>query len=82
MMLRKAMAAAIASLRQNERLTLRDLGKRSGIAHTSIWALERGESWPTPETIAALCAAARVDVHEFLDTVMDEWSLSFGEDEV
>ncbi len=60
--------ARIKELRDRRTLSQRELAERSGVAHTTIHALEtgkRGSAWP--RTVRKLAEALDVEPHELSD---------------
>lgn len=64
MTLQQALGVRIAILRQEAELTQVELAERVGVSQVGISLIERGESWPKPETLAKLATALGVTTAE------------------
>ena len=52
--------------------SLRDFAERVGVAHTSLYAVERGEASPTIDTLARVAHAADLSLTAMLALILDE----------
>ena len=55
----------IKALREDKRISLRLLAKRSGISANALSLIERGKTSPTVTTLLAVARAFNVPIHEF-----------------
>jgi transcriptional regulator with XRE-family HTH domain len=55
----------IKALREDKRISLRLLAKRSGISANALSLIERGKTSPTVTTLVAVARAFNVPIHEF-----------------
>ncbi len=56
----------LRELRQLRALTLRELGKESGVSYATIWRIENGHSRVHPSTVRKLARALGVDTAELV----------------
>ena len=55
----------IKALRDDKRISLRLLARRSGISANALSLIERGKTSPTVTTLLAVARAFNVPIHEF-----------------
>lgn len=48
---------AIEKIRNEKRVTRKDLSEKAGVSVTALYNIENGLSWPSQETINKLCEA-------------------------
>ena len=58
--------ARLRRLRQERALSLRDLGRESGVAYDTISHLERGNREAQPRTVRRLAEVLGVEPHELM----------------
>ncbi|SDO95664.1 Helix-turn-helix domain-containing protein [Actinopolyspora xinjiangensis] len=56
----RALGAELRQLREEAKLGVRELGRRLGIGHTTVWRYESGTKPPSPEDTASLLTALGV----------------------
>lgn len=56
----------LRALRRSRGLSVRHLGRLTGVSHTTLLRLERGESWGSPRTREALEAYFGVPIADIL----------------
>ncbi|HEX5166000.1 MAG TPA: helix-turn-helix transcriptional regulator [Thermomicrobiales bacterium] len=69
---RTAAGAVFHRLRSERNWSFRDFGERVGVAHTSLYAVERRETTPTIDTLAAVAAACELTLPAVLTLIIDE----------
>jgi transcriptional regulator with XRE-family HTH domain len=69
---RLAAGAVLRRLRDDAGWSLREFAERVGVAHTSLYAVERGETTPTMDTLARVAAARGLSFPAILALVLDE----------
>lgn len=67
----------IRRLRRRDRLTLDELGQRSGVSRAMISKIERGESSASLASLEALAAALGVPIVNFFSSTVDQEEISF-----
>ena len=60
------MTTRLRELRRARGLSVRGLSLRCGVSHPTLLRLERGESWGSPKTRAALSAYFAQDIADIL----------------
>ncbi len=61
--------ARIKALREEKRISLRVLSKKSGVSANALSLIERGKTSPTVTTLSAVARAFNVPVHEFFSNI-------------
>ncbi|HUG15630.1 MAG TPA: helix-turn-helix transcriptional regulator [Thermomicrobiales bacterium] len=69
---RQAAGAVLRRLRTEAGWSLREFAERVGVAHTSLHAIERGETTPTMDTLARVAAARGLSFPAILALTLDE----------
>lgn len=69
---RDAAGAVFRRLRSDRGWSLREFGVRAGIAHTSLYAVERNEAIPSVSTLAAVAEACDLSLPALLSLIVDE----------
>lgn len=69
---RAAAGAVFRRLRAEHRWSLREFGERVGVAHTSLYAVEREETSPSTDTLAGVAAAVELTLAGLLALIVDE----------
>lgn len=69
---RAAAGAVFHRLRSERSWSFRDFGDRVGVAHTSLYAVERRETTPAVDTLAAVAAACDLTLPALLTLIIDE----------
>lgn len=69
---RTAAGAVFRRLREQRGWSLRDFGEQAGAAHTSLYAVERGETTPGIDVLDRVAAAFGVDLTALLSLIVDE----------
>lgn len=69
---RQAAGAVFARLRQEQNWSLREFAERVGdVAHTSLYAIERGESTPSIDVLGRVAACFGMDLSGILLLIID-----------
>jgi transcriptional regulator with XRE-family HTH domain len=68
---RAAVAAVLRQLRTARGWSYREFGERVGVAHTSLYAVERLETTPAVETLAGVAAACDLALPALLALIVD-----------
>lgn len=69
---REAAGAVFAQLRSRENWSLREFAERvGGVAHTSLYAVERGESTPSIDVLGRVAACFGMDLSGILLLIID-----------
>src|SRR5688500_689590 len=68
---RAAAAEVFHRLRTERNWSFRDFGERVGVAHTSLYAVERRETTPAIDTLAAVAAACDLTLPALLTLIID-----------
>ena len=69
---RKAVGEVFARLRNDQRWSLREFAERvGGVAHTSLYAVERGESTPSIDVLGRVAACFGMDLSDILLLIID-----------
>ena len=68
---RAAAGAVFHRLRTEREWSYRDFGERVGVAHTSLYAVERRETTPAIETLAAVATACELTLPALLTLIID-----------
>lgn len=71
---RAAAGEVFHRLRTEREWSFRDFGERVGVAHTSLYAVERRETTPAIETLAAVAAACELTLPALLTLIIDTMS--------
>ncbi|MEX2315441.1 MAG: helix-turn-helix transcriptional regulator [Thermomicrobiales bacterium] len=71
---RAATGEVFHRLRTEREWSFRDFGERVGVAHTSLYAVERLETTPAIETLAAVAAACELTLPALLTLIIDTMS--------
>lgn len=71
---RSAASEVFRRLRTERNWSFRDFGERVGVAHTSLYAVERRETTPAIDTLAAVAAACDLTLPALLTLIVDEMS--------
>lgn len=69
---RAAAGEVFRRLRTERDWSFRDFGERVGVAHTSLYAVERRETTPAIDTLAAVAAACDLTLPALLTLIIDE----------
>lgn len=69
---RAAAGAVFHRLRTERNWSFRDFGERVGVAHTSLYAVERRETTPAIDTLASVAAACDLTLPALLTLIIDE----------
>jgi transcriptional regulator with XRE-family HTH domain len=69
---REAAGAVFHRLRSERNWSFRDFGERVGVAHTSLYAVERRETTPAIDTLAAVATACDLTLPALLTLIIDE----------
>lgn len=56
------LGSELRALREARGLSVRDVAKHAGIAHSSVTAIEQGDRYPTLRTLEALAACLHMNV--------------------
>ncbi|MCB1462647.1 MAG: helix-turn-helix domain-containing protein [Nitratireductor sp.] len=73
MNIKKAFGLRVRTLRTQKRLTQEKLSEKIGRSVDSLSLIERGENWPTAETIERLANALDIELSDLFD------GLAFGD---
>lgn len=68
---RAAAGAVFKHLRESRGWSLRDFGEHVGAAHTSLYAVERGETTPGIDVLDRVAAAFDMDLAALLSLIID-----------
>jgi transcriptional regulator with XRE-family HTH domain len=68
---RIAAGAVFQTLREQQGWSLREFGERAGAAHTSLYAVEKGESTPGIEVLDRVASAFGMDLQALLSLIID-----------
>ena len=68
---RAAAGEVFHRLRTERNWSFRDFGERVGVAHTSLYAVERCETTPAIDTLAAVAAACDLTLPALLTLIID-----------
>ncbi|MEI2618462.1 MAG: helix-turn-helix transcriptional regulator [Thermomicrobiales bacterium] len=71
---RDAAGVVFRRLRADRGWSLREFGERVGIAHTSLYAVERNDAIPSVSTLAAVAEACDLTLPAILSLIIDELS--------
>ena len=69
---RAAAGEVFHRLRTERNWSFRDFGERVGVAHTSLYAVERRETTPAIDTLAAVAAACDLTLPALLTLIIDQ----------
>jgi transcriptional regulator with XRE-family HTH domain len=69
---RAAAGEVFHRLRTERGWSFRDFGERVGVAHTSLYAVERRETTPAIDTLAAVAAACELTLPALLTLIIDQ----------
>jgi transcriptional regulator with XRE-family HTH domain len=69
---RRACGAVIGRLRAQQGWSLRDFGQQVGAAHTTLYAIERGDAVPGIEILDHVAVACGLDLPALLRLIVDE----------
>ncbi|MDQ3547284.1 MAG: helix-turn-helix domain-containing protein [Chloroflexota bacterium] len=69
---RAAAGEVFRRLRSGRNWSFRDFGERVGVAHTSLYAVERQETTPAIDTLASVAAACDLTLPALLTLIIDE----------
>lgn len=69
---RAAAGAVFHRLRTERNWSFRDFGERVGVAHTSLYAVERRETTPAIDTLASVAATCDLTLPALLTLIIDE----------
>lgn len=69
---RSAAGEVFRRLRTERNWSFRDFGERVGVAHTSLYAVERRETTPAIDTLAAVAVACDLTLPALLTLIIDE----------
>lgn len=69
---RDAAGEVFRRLRTERNWSFRDFGERVGVAHTSLYAVERRETTPAIDTLASVAAACDLTLPALLTLIIDE----------
>lgn len=69
---RQAAGRVFGRLRAERGWSLRDFAERAGTAHTSLYAVERGEATPGIDVLGRVAAAAGLDLTGILLLIVEE----------
>ena len=69
---RAAAGEVFRYLRTERNWSFRDFGERVGVAHTSLYAVERRETTPAIDTLAAVAAACDLTLPALLTLIIDQ----------
>jgi transcriptional regulator with XRE-family HTH domain len=69
---RQAAGAVLRRLRDEQGWSLRQFAEHVGVAHTSLHAVERGETTPTMDTLARVAASRGLGFPAILALILDE----------
>lgn len=73
---------AIRQIRKEKRILVKELAERSSLSKTALSNIEHGRSFPTQQTVEALCAGLGVPVSYILFTSITEEDLPLEKREV
>jgi len=68
---REAAGAVFHQLRTERNWSFREFGERVGVAHTSLYAVERRETTPAVDTLASVAAACDLTLPALLTLIVD-----------
>ena len=68
---RAAAGAVFRTLREEKQWSLRDFGEHAGAAHTTLYAVERGETTPGIDVLDRVAAAFGLDLTALLALIID-----------
>lgn len=69
---RDAAGVVFSRLRSDRGWSLREFGERVGLAHTSLYAVERNEAIPSISTLALVAEACDLSLPAILSLIVDE----------
>lgn len=69
---RIAAGAVFRALRNKQGWSLREFGERVGAAHTTLYAVERGETTPGIDVLDRVAAAFGMDLRSLLALIIDQ----------
>ena len=69
---RAAAGAVFRRLREGRGWSLRDFGEHAGAAHTSLYAVERGETTPGIDVLDRVASAFGMDLTAMLALIIDQ----------
>lgn len=69
---RAAAGAVFKRLREKQQWSLRDFGEQVGAAHTTLYAVERGETTPGIDVLDRVAAAIGLDLVALLAMILDQ----------
>ena len=69
---RAAAGAVFRRLREERHWSLRDFGERVHAAHTTLYAVERGETTPGIDVLDRVAAAVELDLSALLSLIIDQ----------
>ena len=69
---RAAAGLVFHRLRTERNWSFRDFGERVGVAHTSLYAVERRETTPAIDTLAAVATACDLTLPALLTLIIDQ----------
>ena len=75
---RQAVGRVFGRLRAERGWSLRDFAERAGTAHTSIYAVERGEATPGIDVLGRVAATVGLDLTGILLLIVEELDLEPG----
>ena len=69
---RHAAGVVFRALRSKQGWSLRDFGEKVGAAHTTLYAVERGETTPGIDVLDRVAASFGMDLSSLLTMIVDE----------
>lgn len=63
----------LKALRENDGLSLAELGEAVGLSKQSIWNFENGERFPSSEALAALAKHFKIEETELFDPKLNTY---------
>lgn len=69
---RLAAGAVVGRIRRERGWSLREFAEHAGVSHTALYAVERADNVPTPETLARIAAVAGLSLASLLALIVDE----------
>ena len=69
--LQEILGRVIRQERQNRRLTIKDLGEKSGLSEIYVGEIERGQKYPSATVLESLANALDLDIAELLELVAE-----------
>lgn len=70
--LQEIMGRVIRRERQEQRMTIKDLGEKAGLSEIYVGEIERGQKYPSAKVLESIAQALDLDIADLLELVAEE----------